>query len=435
MCKRRSKGCKEYHQVNRHQMSRRSLLGYGGGLLTALAVPSWLPKVAMAADENSDRDVLVSVFLRGGADSLSLCVPHLEDNYYTLRPTLAVPRPDSNQAMRATDLDGRFGLAPAMTPLLESFQAGDLAFVQACGMRESNRSHFDSMFFMEVGQGSPPANLFTGWLGRHLQSTAPTAGQGLLRAVGLGFGLPRTLVGGPATLPIEDLSNFDLGGDEDTLAARRAAIEEMYAAVPDPIGVSARTTFDTIDLLRQIDFTGYLPAGGAQYPNDEFGVSLQSAAALIRADVGVEAIHIDVGGWDTHENQGPLQGEMSLLMASLAQGLAAFHRDMDGANRNDVTLVAQSEFGRNVFENGSRGTDHGFGGAMLALGKNVQGGRVVTEWPGLADELLYEGQDLPITIDNRDVLTELLQKRLASPDYRQVFSDPTFTPVDRGLFA
>ena len=190
------KGCSEYHRL-----SRRHFLGLTSGALAAAAVPGWLPRVVLAQEHAGDRDVIVSIFLRGGADGLTLCVPHAESSYYQLRPTLAVPDPDSSDPNRATDLDGFFGLPPAMTPLLEAYQDGALALIHACGLPQTNRSHFDAMHFMEVGSQAPPATLFTGWLGRHLLATAPTMSDGVLRAVGIGSGLQRTLVGAPKALP------------------------------------------------------------------------------------------------------------------------------------------------------------------------------------------------------------------------------------------
>ncbi len=428
MCEKKDDpGCREYHHI-----SRRGFLGWGGGMLTAMAVPTWLPKVVMASSENSSRDVIVSLFLRGGADGLTLCVPHGDDAYYDLRPTLAVPRPDGGQALRAVDLDGFFGLPPAMAPLAPVFANGDLALVHAVGMPQTSRSHFDAMHVMEIGQLNP-GTLASGWLGRHLQTTAPTQNEGLLRAVGIGFGLPRTLAGAPQSLPIDDFANFDLKGDAATLGQRRAAMEAMYAEVPGILGESARNTFRTVDLLKQIDFANYQPAGGAVYPAGELGESLRSTAALIKAQLGVEAVSIDVGGWDTHEFQGPLDGDMATLMDQLAQGLAAFHQDLDGSSCDDYVLVAMSEFGRNAFENGSRGTDHGHGGVMMVLGDHIAGGRVIHQWPGLGPDQLYEQQDLAITIDYRDILSEILSQRLDNPDIDGVFGDPTYLPVDRGV--
>ncbi len=430
MCKSDDKtpGCKEYNQV-----SRRSFLGWTAGALAVAAAPGWLPKVVYADSENGSRDVLVSLFLRGGADGLSICPPHGEDAYYRLRPNLAIPRPDSGQTGAALDLDGFFGFAPAMAPLLGAYQAGDLLVVQATGKTDPTRSHFDAMLSMEIGQPDPPASLFTGWLGRHLQTTAPTVQDGALRAVGIGFGLQRTLAGAPQTIPIDDLASFGFAGDPATLAARRGALEELYEHYSEPLKTSGDNTFRTVDLLDSIDFSTYQPAGDATYGDDELGMAFKSTAALIKADAGVEAVAIDLGGWDTHDFQGPVEGGMGQLMGALASTLAAFHQDLDASNRTNVIVVAMSEFGRNAQENGSLGTDHGHGGLMFAMGSAIDGGRVLTEWPGLEAGELYEGQDLAITIDYRDILTEIVTERLGNPDFRNVFPDVDYTPTKHGV--
>lgn len=421
-------GCGEYRSV-----SRRSFLGWTAGALALAATPGWIPRVVFADSEDASRDVLVNLFLRGGCDSLSLCVPHGEDAYYALRPSLAVPRPDSGATAAALDLDGFFGFNPAMQPLLEAYGAGDLLVVHATGLTDPTRSHFEAMRFMEVGQPAAPPSLFTGWIGRHLASTAPTLADAALRGVGIGYGLQRSLVGGPLTQPIEDPASFDLAGRPASVDERRQALEEMYRAVGDPLETSAAATFRTIELLDEIDFGSYQPAGGAVYPETELGQALRSTAALIRAEVGVEAVSIDYGGWDTHDEQMPLDGTMAFLMSGLAEALGAFHLDLDASGREDVTTVAMSEFGRNAAENASRGTDHGHGGMMLALGAGIAGGRVLSEWPGLAPGQLYEGQDLAITIDYRDVLSEIVTRRLGNPDVKSVFPDASYTPREWGV--
>lgn len=423
--RRAAPGCAEYATLD-----RRRFLSLSGGAFGLALAPGWLPRVAWAASENSSRDVLVSIFLRGGADGLTLCVPHGEDAYYSLRPRLAIPRPDAGGSGQAVDLDGFFGLPPAMQPLLETWQDGKLAIVHATGLDGATRSHFEAMHAVEVGRGEPPASLFTGWLGRHLAATAPTRPDALLRALALGHGIPRHLVGAPQSIPVDDPSNVAIVGNPDSEAERRLVLEDLYARVGDPLESAARDTLATLDLLQAIDFDGYLPQNDAAYPESELGTSLSAAAALIRADVGVEAVTLDVGGWDTHELQGPLEGDMSFLMGDLAASLAAFLRDLAGRN---VVVVAMTEFGRNAFENGSAGTDHGHGSAMLVLGEHVAGGRVVTQWPGLAPGQLYENQDLQVTIDYRDIVAEILEKRLDSADVAAVFDDPDWTPTVHGI--
>ena len=421
-------GCNEYQHA-----SRRDFMRVSGSLAIAAAMPAWLPRVAFANSHAGDRDVVVSIFLRGGVDSLSMCVPFNESYYYDKRPTLAVPPPDSPNSNRAVALDDNFGFSQPMTPLMDAFESGDLLIVHACGLENPTRSHFEAMHFMEVGQGTPPATLFSGWLGRHLQATAPTLQSGVLRGVGIGYGLQRTLIGGEKTLPIDDLAYFGLDGP--SAPQRREAIEAMFEPFSDPLKTATQNTSRTIDLLKSIDFDGYKPQGGAKYPESDFGYAMKSTAALVKADIGVEAIAIDLEGWDTHEQQGNVGGWMERLMRDLSHTVAAFHKDLWASKRSDVAVMCMTEFGRNAFENGSRGTDHGHGSLMLALGGSIAGGRVLTEWPGLDRAQLYDGQDLQITIDYRDIVAEVLTKRAGNPDAKSIFPDAGYRPKDHGAVA
>lgn len=427
MSKHDCKGCAEYRDL-----SRRQFVGLSAGLVAAAVAPSWLPRVAYAQSDNSKRDVMVSIFLRGGLDSLSMCVPFTEQAYYDLRPTIAIAPPDAGAGVRALDLDGSFGFAPSMGGLIDAYRDGGLLVVHACGLPASNRSHFDAMHFMEVGEADPPPSTFTGWLGRHLASTAPSMRDGVLRAVGIGYGLQRTLVGAPRALPISDLADFGFEGSGSTRRERKLVLEEIYRYATEPLRTSASDTFRTVDTLNRINFSKYKPKGGARYPDSEFGYSLESVAALIKAEVGVEAVAMDLDGWDTHDFQGNVDGYMMYLLQDLADSLGAFYRDLEASNVRNVVTVAMSEFGRNAFENGSQGTDHGYGGLMLAMGSSIKGGRVLTKWPGLEAGDLYEEQDLQITIDYRDILTEILTKRMGNTNYRKVFQDSTYSPKTLG---
>ncbi len=421
-----SHACDEYRSLSRREFVSRST-----ATAVALSVPAWLPRVTYAQAENSDRDVLISIFLRGGADGLSLVAPFGEAAYYSLRPTIAIP-PPSGAPNSSLNLDGFFCLPPAMGALLPAYQAGHLLIVHATGSTDPSRSHFDAQFFMEIGKPGD-RNVVTGWLGRHLASKPPMKVDAALRAVGFAYGLPQTLVGGPDTLPIPDPSNFGLAGNSSTRAQRLAWLGNSYQVERDPLKTAALNTQRTINTLSALNIRGYTPAGGAVYPGGSFAAALRSTAALIRADMGIEAVQIDIGGWDTHSAQGPVNGGMAATMQQFAGAIGAFHADMVGAGRiNRVTLVAMSEFGRVARENASQGTDHGHGNAMFVLGGSVLGGRVMRNWPGLAQGQLYENQDLHVTIDYRDILAEIVQRRLANSNVGLVF--PGYAPTPRGVF-
>ncbi|MCG3137230.1 MAG: hypothetical protein HJJLKODD_01073 [Phycisphaerae bacterium] len=417
-------GCQEYQKV-----TRRQFLGTGSAAVLAATAPAWLPKVVFAEDD-FDRDVLVFIYLRGGCDGLSMCVPYAEDRYYALRPTIAIPRPDSGDPNHAIDLNGFFGFPPAMSPLMTAYNAGHLCVIQASGIIEGNRSHFDNQEFSE--KGAWDSHLDTGWLARHLMTIPPLIPSPILRAAGIGaISLPTSLLGAGLSLPIQNPSTFGLKGAASTKALRLQYLDYLYDLVGDPLHAAAINTQNTLAMLGAINFTGYVPAGGAVYPSSGFGNSLKSSAALIREEVGVEAITIDLGGWDTHSDQDPVDGYMSTVMGSLAAGLAAFHLDLASAGMNRVTTIVMSEFGRNVAENASAGTDHGYGNVMFVMGEHISGGQVMTQWPGLDPGELYQGQDLAITIDYRDILAEVVQQRLGNNQLSQIF--PDFTPNFQGV--
>ena len=248
--------------------------------------------------------------------------PFTDTNYYTGRPTIAIPRPDSSVANRGIALNGQFAISAAMSALLPAFRAGNLLVVHGAGLVHNTRSHFDAQKFIEVGKAQDP-NLVTGWLGRHLATSTPMRSNAPLRALGLSQGLPRTLVGAPQTLPIPSPATFGLGGNATTRAERSAWLRAEYGDMEASIGTPALDALNTVSLLNAIDFNGYRPAGGAVYPNTGFGRGMRSAAALIKADIGIEAIQLDIGGWDTHATQDPLAGSMFRTMTDLATTLAA----------------------------------------------------------------------------------------------------------------
>lgn len=393
--------------------------------------PAWMPRLAFAPRHRAPRgDVLLCVFLRGAADALNIVVPHGEEAYYRLRPTLAIPRPDERRVradLRVQDLDGFFGLHPALAPLLPAWQASQLAIVHACGAPDESRSHFQAMELMERGVAtlSGPAS---GWLGRHLASL-DTGNASPLRAVGVGEQVPRALHGAIPAAALRSIRDFHLGGDPRAVAPMQAALAALYA--DDPVlGQRGLATLDTLETLATLDTERYTPADGAHYPDSDLGRGLQQVAMLIKAEVGLEVACLDVGDWDTHIAQGGSEGWMATLLSDLAAGLSALHTDLH-THLDHLLIVTLSEFGRRVQENGGLGTDHGHGSLMMVMGGGVAGGRVHGTWPGLAPEQLVGSGDLAVTTDYRDILGEIVQKRLNNPLLGEVF--PGYAPTFRGV--
>jgi uncharacterized protein (DUF1501 family) len=375
------------------------------------------------------RDTLVAIFLRGGADGLTLCAPWSDPHYQSARPTLAVAAPDAAAPNRGVALDDRFAFPAAMAPLLPAYRARDLLIVHAAGQMDGSRSHFDAQRFMEVGKAADPS-IDSGWLARHLATAPPVRDGALLRGVGVSPGMPKILNGAPRTLPIADLAEEGFGGSPESLDARLAFLRTVYAAEPDPLRSLALNAIDTRVLLTSLGIRRYRPADGVSYPDTALAASLRSIAAIIKSDAGLEVAHVDLGGWDTHARQDPHAGSMFSTMSTFAQAVAAFHADVI-ARDHPVTLVAISEFGRHVEENASLGTDHGRGTVMFAMGRHIAGGRVlVNRWPGLAPEE-QDDHALRVTIDYRDILAEIVERRLGNGNLAAVF--PGLVPTPWGV--
>ena len=398
----------------------------------AIAVwPNWMPRLAFAPPQTNPRgDVLLVLFLRGAADALNMIVPHGEEAYYRARPTIGIARPDHTSAgaeNRTIDLDGFFGFHPALRPLLEPWRTGHLAIIHACGAPDDSRSHFKAMALMERGVEDErgPAS---GWVNRHLASYN-TGNNSPIRAIGLGGGLPHSLYGAVPATAMRSIVDFHLSGDERRAAQIMAMLRGLHQT-EDELGQIGRETLGVIDTLTLLDPAAYIPRGGALYPESDFGYSLRQVAMLIKAEAGLEAAAIDLGGWDTHFAQGGSVGLMAGLLADLGQGLAALHADMlDYIGQ--ISVVVMSEFGRRVHENASLGTDHGHGTLMLLLGGHVTGGQILGDWPGLGDASLFGPGDLAATTDYRDVLAELVRVRLNNTAVDQVF--PGYQPIRQGF--
>ncbi|MCK6471238.1 MAG: DUF1501 domain-containing protein [Planctomycetes bacterium] len=376
-------------------------------------------------------DVVVCIFLRGGMDGLSAVVPYGEGgNYYDNRPTLALAEPGSPSPNAARDLDGFFGLHPALSPLYPLYQDGRLAFVHATGSIDPSRSHFDAMRFMEIGV---PGNrsVGTGWLGRHLELLG-AGNDSPFRAMSFGGQLPESLRSSIPALSLRDLESFRIEARWDQRDAIEQVIRGQYH-VDNPSGYleqAARSVFEAVGTIQSLDPANYQPSGGAVYPDNELGWGLSQVAQIVKADLGLEAACVDLNGWDTHNGQGNFGGRFDVLLDAFARALEAFNLDL-GSRMNNITVVAMSEFGRRVTENASAGTDHGHGGLMTVLSGGLTSGQVFADWPGLAPGELDDG-DLAITTDYRDVLAELIGRRLLNPNADQVF--PGHTPRELNFF-
>lgn len=383
-------------------------LGAGG-----LLGPSFLKASVLDAQAGKrGRKVLLCLFQRGAADGLSMVVPYGDRDYYRLRKDIAIAAPSAKAGEEAAlDLDGRFGLHPALKPLHALYGAGELAVLHACGNPVGTRSHFEAQDLMESGTDRDK-NLITGWLNRMIgKCPQDEAHRSALRALAMTGQLPRSLQGDQDALAVADLEKFGIRGAGRATASvpvsgAARGFEQIYeSAAGDAIHGAGREGFAAIDLLRSVDPRRYTPASGATYPGGAFGRSLRQAAQLIKADVGVEVIFVEIGGWDTHANQGAARGALATRLTEFAGGLSALHRDL-GERMSEVLVLTMSEFGRTAHQNGNRGTDHGHGTAFFALGGGVRGGRVLGQWPGLSEDKLFEGRDLAITTDYRDFFAE-----------------------------
>jgi len=396
------------------------------------ALPSWTPQLSFRAAGAAAGNVVVCIFQRGGMDGLSALIPYGEGaGYYDRRPSLAVKAPGSG-TNSAVNLDGFFGLHPSLAGFKDLYSRGKLAAVAATGSIDPTRSHFDAMRFMEQGV---PGNksLQTGWLGRHLEMTA-AVNDSPVRAVGFGSLLPTSLRSSPdfAALALESIDSYQIEGNDSYLSDIRANLEKNYhtASPVTPMENQARLVLQTVDLLQSLSGVDYVPANGAKYPDSGFGMALKQVAQLIKANVGLEVACVDLGDWDTHENQGTNGGWFSENLKELGDGILALSKDL-GSFMDTTTVVTMSEFGRRVEENASRGTDHGHGNVMFVAGGGVQGGQVYGTWPTLEEAALDNG-DLAITTDCRQVLAELVEKRLDNAAIDTVFPGLAYSPL--GIF-
>lgn len=408
--------CDGEGRLDAPRIDRRTFIGSAVG--AAIGVWWASPKSALAQAALSrpaeNRNVLVSIFLRGGADALNIIVPYGEDEYYRLRPSLALAAPKGSDPTRVLDLDGFFGLNPALEPLAGDYREGRLALVHAVGSHDDTHSHFEAMATMELGLRTNTDRVTGGWLARHLNQRS--TGNSPLRSVAFSATMPDSLRGAHGAVAVNRLADYRLGGGEEELEAMRS----LYSKGDDEIAAAGRDTLEVLALLNRMDPSGYRPDKGVEYPDSPLGRALCETAFLVKQDVGLEVCCLDSTGWDSHVAQGTASGWLYELARDLAESIAAFRTDL-GSEINRVTIVVQSEFGRRAGENSGLGTDHGSGGAMMLLGGGVRGGEVYGDWPGLAPDQLTGPGDLRVTTDYRTILAELLECRHGSKPADNLF--------------
>ncbi len=397
--------------------SRRFFLKASGLALVSFGVaPRALVRTVYATGGSVRQKTLVVIFQRGAVDGLNTVVPYGDEVYRRLRPTIAIPAPRGGSRDAAFDLDGHFGLHPALDPLLPLWREGSLAILNAVGSPDSTRSHFDAQDFMESGTPGIKST-DDGWMNRHLQCHGD-AHATPFRGLAMTPTLPRALAGRAPAVAMADIRAFDVR----PAAASLSAMDDggTGAAAGDILHGTARETLEAVAFLKKARPEQYAPAAGATYPRGRYGDSLKQIAQLVKADVGVEVAFTEIGGWDHHAAEGAVTGQLARRLGEFGQALAAFHRDL-GDRMRDVVVVTLTEFGRTVRENGNRGTDHGHASVSFVVGGGVRGGRVHGRWPGLRDGDLYEGRDLAVTTDFRDLLGEVLIAHLGDQDLSRVF--------------
>jgi uncharacterized protein (DUF1501 family) len=387
--------------------SRRLFLRQGGLAMLSLGfAPGFLGRAAAAT--GGRQKLLITIFQRGAVDGLNMVVPYGDADYYRTRPSIAIARPGG--ADGAIDLNGFFGLHPRMAAFKPLWDRGELAVVHASGSHDTTRSHFDAQDYMESATPGVKSTK-DGWLNRYLSASPSAAADARnpLRAVALTSQMPRTLQGVAPALAMGNTADFtvaDMGA--------RTSFEEIYQAAQDrSLHGTAGEAFDAMRTLAKKTTGPYRPANGAAYPRSPFGQALQEIARLAKSDVGLEVAFAESTQWDHHVNQGAATGQMANRLDDFSRGIAALALDL-GERMADTIILTMSEFGRAVAENGSRGTDHGHGNAMFVIGGSVKGREVYGRWPGLKADQRFEGRDLAVTTDFRDVFSEVVVKHLGA---------------------
>jgi uncharacterized protein (DUF1501 family) len=401
-------------------MNRRKFLKQiglvSGGTLLAIDSHDW---VARSATTSNKPKRLIVVFLRGAVDGLNVVIPHWESAYYDSRSLIAIAPP--NEPNGALDLDGRFGLHPALNTLIPLWKEGNLAFVHASGSQNSTRSHFDAQDYMESGTPGIKTTQ-DGWMNR-LLGLSPTSSP--IQAVNVGATMPRILAGNRAvaTLPVGKDAERRLPLDRPMVSE---AFNQLYSGNDALSKAYQEGRAARQQLMADLD-KEMMQANNGALSTAGFARDTQQLARLMVKDSSVQLAFLALGGWDTHINQGGTTGQLARNLKALGEGLAALKQGL-GSVYSDTAIVVMSEFGRTVRENGNGGTDHGHGNVMWLMGGPIKGGKVYGEWPGLAESQLFEGRDLAVTTDFRDVISSVLTKHLQldAAKLQQIF--PKYSP-------
>ena len=371
---------------------------FTGGMLIPVGLNSW---VVQSVAKSPSRKRLVVILLRGGIDGLNIVIPHQEPDYYQARPSIAISYPQERNG--AIDLDGFFGLHPKLKALIPFWQQKNLAFIQACGSPDGTRSHFDAQDYMESGTPGIKSTQ-DGWMNRLLGQLAP---EQLTQALNVGNTTPRILKGN------EPVSHLRPGKNSTKpLPIDYPQINHAFNSLYDgndrlskayQEGMKAREMI-LAELSQEMMSASRGAPSVASFVDDAAEV-----AKLMVGNTQTQLAFMALGQWDTHINQNK---SLDRLLPPLGQGLATLVKGL-GSIYSDTVIVVMSEFGRTVNENGNNGTDHGHGNVMWLLGGSIDGGKIYGEWKGLAESVLYQRRDLPVTTDFREAIASILTQHMS----------------------
>jgi uncharacterized protein (DUF1501 family) len=406
-------------------VTRRLFLKSSGlALASFAAAPSFLQRTALGqSGAGKDRPIIIAIFQRGAADGVSMVVPFGDKSYKSARPQIAVPEPKAGNQDASLDLDGFFALHPQLALFKPIYAAGHLAIVHAVGSPDNTRSHFDAQDYMESGTpGSKSTS--DGWLNRYMLARK-AATPSPFRAVAFSATMPRSLMGRAPSIAMTNIADFGVRSGQGGGQVAQS-FEALYAqGATDMLYGTGKEAFEAVKMLKRANPQQYAAANGASYPRTPYGQALLQIAQLIKSDLGLEVAFTDIGGWDTHANQGAGRGQLANRLREFSAGVAALYQDLGDRMRN-VVILTMTEFGRTIRQNGSGGTDHGHASCLFALGGPVKGGKVYGQWPGLANDQLYDGRDLALTTDFRDVFAEIAARHMGATNLSSIF--PGYNP-------